>query len=242
MEIAIVDDIKDERALIRCLTDKYFEEKKDLCNVSPKFVEFESGEAFLEKYTPGQYELVFLDIYMDKITGIDIAKQIADFDRNCNIIFFTTSNDHLLDGYEVHAVGYIIKPIESHIDHFYNAMDYVFSKLELDNVGITVSTDFDSLYLYYKNILYIDCHNRTIYVHFANKVLEILGQYNDYKDKFLSDKRFIECFRSIIVNMDYIDTFIDSDLILKSGEKLPISRRRKTTVIKKYMMYFIHKR
>ncbi|WP_432409392.1 LytR/AlgR family response regulator transcription factor [Wukongibacter sp. M2B1] len=241
MEIAIVDDMEDDRNLICHLVNTYFEAKKDLYDVSPNFVEFESGEAFLKKYTPGQYELVFLDIYMDKVTGIDVAKQISTLDKNCSIIFFTTSNDHLLDGYDVHAVGYIIKPIENHIAHFYSAMNYVVSKLELDNAGITVSTDFDSIYLYYKNILYIDCNNRTVYVHLTDKVLKILGQYSDYKDNFLSDNRFIECFRSIIVNMDYINAPTNSDFILKSGEKLPISRRKRASVMKKYMMYFIHK-
>jgi DNA-binding LytR/AlgR family response regulator len=242
MEIAIVDDLKAERELLLNLILKYFEDRKDLYNIQPNFTIFKNGEEFLKTYIPGKYNIVLLDIYMNKLTGIDVAKQIAALDKNCSIIFFTTSDEHMLDGYGVHAVGYIMKPVSDNIPALYKAMDYAASKLEMDKSGINVTTDYGKLYLYYKNILYIDSIDRTLYVHLADTVLKILGKYKDYQDIFLSDSRFLECYRNVIVNMDYIDTPLDCDFILKSGEKLPISRRKKTTVMESYMMYFINRR
>jgi DNA-binding LytR/AlgR family response regulator len=242
MEIAIVDDLRDERTIIHGIAYKYFEDRKELYDISPNFVEFENGETFLENYTPGKYAIVFLDIYMDEITGIDVAKRIAALDRNCSIIFLTTSDEHQLEGYSVHAVGYIMKPIMDHLPALYTAMDYASSRLEMDKAGTTVVTDCGELHLYYRNILYIDCIERTVYIHLADKVLKVLGKYGDYQNSFLSDSRFLECYRNVIVNMDYIDTPADYDFILKSGEKLPISRRKKAAVMGSYMMYFIKKR
>lgn len=242
MEIAIVDDLKDERALIRSFTHKYFEDRKNIYDTSPNFVEFENGEDFLENYKPDRYEIVFLDIYMDNLTGIDVAKRIASLDKNCSIIFFTTSDDHQLDGYGVHAVGYIMKPVKDNLSAFYTAMDYAVRRLQLDKSGITVLTNCGELHLYYRNILYIECINRTIYIHLADMVIEVLGKFSDYQSSFLSDSRFLECYRNVIVNMDYIDTPLDCDFILKSGEKIPISRRKKSTVLGTYMMHFIKRK
>lgn len=242
MEIAIVDDLKEERTVVRHLVNKYFENQIQLYDIPYNFTEFESGEAFLEDYTPGKYELVFLDIYMNNLTGIDVAKRIAALDKNCSIIFFTTSDEHQLDGYSVHAVGYVMKPVKDSIPALYTAMDYIIEKLHLDNSGITVLTDCGELYFYYRNILYIDCIDRTVYIHLADKALKIIGKYNYYESIFLSDSRFLECYRNVIVNMDYIDVPNDCDFVLKSGERIPISRRKKSKVIESYMKYFIKKR
>ena len=242
MQIAVVDDLKDERALIRRFAGKYFEDRKEIFDVSPDFIEFENGEAFLESYAPGRFELAFLDIYMDKLTGVDVAKRIAALDRNCSIIFFTTSDEHQLEGYGVHAVGYIMKPVEDHISALYTAIDYATERLRMDKANIIVPSECGKLCLYYRNILYIECIDRTLYIHLADRVLKVLGKYADYQSIFLSDNRFLECYRSVIVNMDYIDTPADCDFILKSGEKLPISRRKKSSVLESYMSYFIKKR
>ena len=242
MEIAIVDDIKDERTLVRKLTSQYFQEGKALYDIDVHFDEYEDAESFLESYTPGKYKIVFLDIYMKQLTGIDAAKQIAALDTDCSIIFFTTSDEHQLEGYSVHAVGYIMKPLTDHLPAFYTAMDYVLGKLHLDTASITVPTDYGELNLYYKNIMYIDCIDRSVCIHLPNSTLKISGKFQHYERTFLSDTRFLLCYRNIIVNMDYIDRPIDCDFILKSGEKLPISRRKKSPVLESYMTYFIRRR
>lgn len=241
MKIAIVDDSKEERGLVKNLVDKYLGERKELYNITPNFSEFESGEDFIKNYVPSKYKIVFLDIYMDKLTGIDVAKRIASLDRDCSIIFFTSSDDFLLEGYAVHAVGYILKPVEDHIPSLYTAMDYILDKIDMDKKGFEVLTDYGRLYLYYRNVLYIECNDKTVYIHFIDKTLKVLGKYKDYQKTLLSDNRFLECYRNIIVNMDYIDTPIDCDFLLTSGEKIPISRRKKSSVMEKYMIHFIKK-
>lgn len=242
MKIAVVDDLKNERTLICQYILKYFHDRKDIYEVSPELIEFVNGEAFLSDFKPRKYEIVFLDIYMEKLTGIDVAKKIAALDRNCSIIFFTTSNEHQLDGYGVHAVGYVMKPVSEHLPALYTAMDYAASKLQMDQGHIIVKTSVGELDLYYRNILYIDCIDRIVHLHLTDKVLKLLGKYDDYEKTFLSDSRFLECYRNIIVNMDYIDIPMDYDFILKSGEKLPISRRKKNAVLGSYMSYFLKKR
>lgn len=240
MQIAIVDDSPLERTLVRSLIDNYLNTKKEL-DITAQYDEFVSGEAFLENYSPGKYQLIFMDIYMSTLTGIDVAKRVAALDKPCNIIFFTSSEDYLLDGYSVHAIGYVLKPLEQNLDAFNTAMDYAVYQLQVDKNSLTVLTDCGPLQVYHRNLLYLDTIERTCYMHLTDTVIKLQGTYNDYQKQLLADHRFLECYRNIVVNMDYIDTLLDNDFVLKSGEKLPISRRKKAAVLQDYMMYFLHK-
>ena len=242
MEIAIVDDLEAERKSVRDLVLEYFKTHSTLYNITPSFFEFESGEAFLNTYQPGNYQLVFLDIYMNKLTGIDVAHRINSLDKKSNIIFFTTSEEHMLDGYDVHAVGYLLKPVTEHTISFHKAMDRVMEKLNLDNSSIFVETGFGKHSIFHRNIIYLECSTRSLFIHMGIDTFRLVGKYADYSQMLLCDKRFLECYRNIIVNMDYIDVALETDFILKSGERIPISRRKKSEVMEKYMAYFIEKR
>ena len=58
----------------------------------------------------GADEVVFLDIYMEDENGVEVAKELRSFDRNCILVFTTTSTDHALDGFKVRALQYLVKP------------------------------------------------------------------------------------------------------------------------------------
>lgn len=240
MKIAIVDDAKEQRNALIPIVKQYFEDRKERFIISPEWKEYDSGEDFLLQFKPKYFELVFLDIYMKEMNGINVAKRVAALDKNCGIIFFTTSDEHQLEGYGVHAAGYIMKPVSDHIPFLYTAMDYIMDKLQPDISGITVQTDFGELHLYYHNILYLDCTGRKLHLHLTNYDINIMGKYEDYQQQFLSDSRFIECYRNIIVNMDYIEAPLDCDFVLRNGERLPISRRKKAEVMGIYTKHFIY--
>lgn len=111
MKIAIVDDNEDDRKRLQ-------EEITKICdNKSRKdfeITEFFSGEDFInliEKNENKKYfDIVFLDIYMNGITGIETAKKLRETDNQSKIIFITTSNEFASESYEVKAHDYLIKP------------------------------------------------------------------------------------------------------------------------------------
>lgn len=188
------------------------------------------------------YDLVILDIYMEELSGIEVAKKLYKLHKNCNIIFFTSSTDHMLEGYEVSALGYVLKPINEHKHLLYKALDRAIEKLSPDNEGIIINTKYGESFILYKNLLFIDSSLRNLYFHFQKENLLVSGKYTDYADFLLRDKRFLECYRNLIVNMDYVETVSDSNFILTTGENIPISRRKKIEVMEKYTKYFIEKR
>ena len=88
MNIAIIDDLKTDSDRLVELINTYMEQHRLQCRTMDLF---SSGEAFLVTFTAGKYHLIFLDIYMDGITGMETAKRIRQTDHDCRIIFITTS-------------------------------------------------------------------------------------------------------------------------------------------------------
>ena len=69
---------------------------------------FSTGETFLSVWKPGMYDIVFLDIFMDQLTGVDVARQIRKTDASVKIIFCTTSNEFASESYCVDASFYLL--------------------------------------------------------------------------------------------------------------------------------------
>ena len=80
-------------------------------------LEYESGETFLEAARKAPFTAAFLDIYMDGMAGMEAAKKLRKTNTDCLLVFTTTSTDHALEGFQVRALHYLVKPFtEADID------------------------------------------------------------------------------------------------------------------------------
>ena len=123
MTIAIVDDIKEERVLLRTRLEKIFHQK----DMGFHCCEYENGEAFLEASKDQDITVLFLDIYMDGANGIEIAKEFRKSNKDCLLIFTTTSSDHALEGFQVRAMHYLVKPYTE--DELSSLTDEILSRI-----------------------------------------------------------------------------------------------------------------
>lgn len=178
---------------------------------------------------------------MKSLSGIDIARQISLADENCHIIFFTSSEEHYPESYEVHAKGYVTKPLKESSFSFCNAMDYIMKQLSSQFSGLTVFLNGVEAFCAFKEIMYFEMNNGRLYLKLLEKSLEVSGKYLDYSHELFKDNRFLECYRYLIVNMDYIQCCDENNFLLKNNEKIPISRRKKQMVLNQYMKYFLGK-
>ena len=113
MRIAIVDDLAAERTLLKGRLEWQLQRR----NVQADILEYESGEIFLEAARKAPFTAAFLDIYMDGMTGMEAAKKLRKTDTDCLLVFITTSTDHALEGFQVRALHYLVKPFtEADID------------------------------------------------------------------------------------------------------------------------------
>ena len=103
MRFALVDDAAAERELAGRLFSSFSEEMHTEFEVDI----FESGEAFLSAFVPYTYDIVFMDIYMGGMSGIDTAKKMRETDSRSLLIYLTSSGEHMGQAFSVHAFDYI---------------------------------------------------------------------------------------------------------------------------------------
>ena len=114
MRIAIVDDLAAERHFLR----EQLEQKLYRMGIQADILEYTCGEAFLEAEHKLPFSVAFLDIYMMGMTGIEAARELRKTDTDCLLIFTTTSTDHALEGFQVRAMHYLVKPYTEDDDDF----------------------------------------------------------------------------------------------------------------------------
>ena len=106
MRFAICDDSAADRRALVSMLQQYCAGRHVQAEIQP----FADGRALLDAFAPGKYQILFLDIYMPALTGMEAAKAIREKDTGCQLVFTTTSEDHALESYGVYAAGYLLKP------------------------------------------------------------------------------------------------------------------------------------
>ena len=110
LTIGICDDEKEIREKIKNVVEKtMFDDDRDY-----RIKTFSSGEELLQENV-GEIDILFLDILMGDINGMDTARKIRENDKNMEIIFITSLVDYISDGYEVRAYRYLLKPVDEEI-------------------------------------------------------------------------------------------------------------------------------
>ena len=107
MRIAICEDIAADAAEIRAYLEEHFEREGYMGEIST----FASGEDLLAAFSPGVFEVIFLDIYLDGMSGVEAARAIRAEDPDCALVFITIDPGHMPEGFALRAASYVVKPI-----------------------------------------------------------------------------------------------------------------------------------
>lgn len=193
------------------------------CDISAKTFLFENGENFMKQYHPGMYDLIFMDIYMQGLSGIDIIRQIRENDQDIPVAFTTSSTDHALESYRLDVLKYIEKPVGPKPVQETLALALLKKKnlpgLELFSNGKFVSLPFGT-------ILYVEQKGHyLIFFLTGDRTLRIKGKLDTLETRFLSQP-FFRCHKSYLVNLAFV-TGLDKDLRIfhmKEGGNVHIRR------------------
>ena len=190
---------------------------------------------FLYDMEEGAYfDMAFLDIYMEDTMGNQIAHQLRAMGYQGEIVFLTASSDFAIEGYDVDASGYLLKPLD------YGKLEMVMDRITRNIAPSTYQIRQRSTVtkLSYHEILYIESSNSKCILH-----TESGGAYTVYKtlntiEKELRDRRFLRCHQSFLVNMDHIKQ-IGKQFLLSNGDYVPIRQRGVKAVRQAYMDYIV---
>ena len=147
MRFAIVDDLGTERTLLKERLARQLRQR----GTEVELLEFDSGEAFLAAEEAQRFTAAFLDIYMDGLSGMDAAKELRKTDADCLLVFTTTSTDHALEGFQVRAFHYLVKPFSE--AELSGLLDEMLAKLPRPEPVLTVKVDGSDIHLRYRDII-----------------------------------------------------------------------------------------
>lgn len=218
MRIALVDDIASEREDLRKRLDIQLSRLSRDAEIS----DFGSGRAFLSAAGRERFDLVFLDIYMEKENGVDTARQLRTFDRDCLLVFTTTSSDHALEGFQVRAMHYLVKPYSD--EDLAALLDEIARRLPVPDKYIEANAVGGKVRVRFSEILYAEHYQHQIHIYTADgRETVIRRTFRDFVPS-LSDERFFLCSRGVIVNLEYAADFDGTSFILNNGKKISVSR------------------
>ena len=194
---------------------------------------FSSPVKLLKSYEEGTaYDLLFLDVEMEPLNGISVAKKIRSIpDKDVRIVFVTDHEEQMRYGFDVQATYYLLK--SSLKSEFKKVMNLVISTLNNDQSLLTLRTDrYTSVLVKIKDIIFIESipHKRDVVIYHTSK-----GQSIEEKSSILSvgnilrSKGFVFVNKHSVINTQYISEFTNDNVILTNNISFPISRSYKKT-------------
>ena len=220
LRLAVCDD------QIECLnTTKHMIERWAIdCDIPVQIKCFDNGDSLIESIrSAGTMDIIFLDIMMPLLSGMDTAREIREIDKTIKIIFLTSSPEFALESYSVKASGYILKPVKyEQLSEMLSDCTFALKK-EPKNLLLKTAVGYQKIYL--RDIEYIEAQNKRI-AFFLNsgRSLLITEPLYSFENKLLTQDGFFKCHRSYIVSMPYVDSFTSGAITMKSGCQIPLSR------------------
>ncbi|MCM1117795.1 MAG: LytTR family DNA-binding domain-containing protein [bacterium] len=183
---------------------------------------FVSPAALLEKYTAGErYDVLFLDILMPDIDGMELARKIRAFDANVILIFLTSCLEYAPSGYEVRAFRYLLKPVKQ--EDITRTMEEIRSQMA-DSHRILLETPEGSFLLYAHELQYLEANNKDSILHYQGDTITLRRGLSELEE--ILPPLFFRIHRKFLINLSHVREYDAARLTLDCGQTLPISRRK----------------
>jgi len=207
---------------------------------------FTSGREYLKEEI--QTDILFLDVEMPQMNGIEIAKEVRKKSQNTAILFCTNYQQFAINGYEVNAIGYMVKPIS---DYSLN-LNLTHALKYLDDINETISRKLQLksfqgiIVLELKDIQYIEVKKHNLYFHlisssgYEENPVKVRGSMNDIS-KSLSGFSFSKAGQSFLINLCHIKKVKADKILIDDGTEIPLSRIFKNDFMEEFSQYLIRK-
>ena len=221
VKIAICDDEEAQRDRIIELLKKAFAKTDYIESIDW----FESGEAFLSA-DRDKYDLVFMDIYMSGINGMETAKKLYSENKRTKIVFCTTSADFGVESYDVEAMRYLLKPIEE--DRFLTVLDFFFKNFA-SRKSITVTCDRIEETIAVDDILWIEAQGHKSVIHTKDDEYTTRISLAQFQ-KELEPYGFMKPVRYALVSVNEVVGTPNKTMVLSDSTEFDIPKDKRVAV------------
>ena len=234
IKIAFCDDEMEVLHQMNELLDRYQVER----NEDITYVAFQSPFELLTEIEKGiRPDILFLDVVMPGQNGMDVAKEIRQYDTNMKIIFLTSSPEFAVESYSVGAYFYQLKPIWE--ESFFRLMDAVLAECEKKKKNSLILRSKDGITrIDLQQLEYCEVLGRKLLFHLENgAVLEGAGSLDDLVGQLMQYSNFFRPHRSFLVNMEYIQNISSRSIKMVNDAVIPIPHGKCSEIKNTYMEY-----
>ena len=220
-QIAICDDDQSFIQDLKINLERYAADTgREFC-----FFEFHDGIELIENYQP-DFDLIFMDIKMEKLGGLETAEEIRKTDSTVGLFFLTSLSQYVWKGYEYGAINYLLKPMK--YGRLKMELDRFFSRYQGREEGyLSFSNDNGKYKVLYKNLRYAETQKRNVLLHFDGQEQVIYKNMKEIASLLEAQRQFARCHASFMVNMAYVKSVENLEAVLTTGERVPISQPKR---------------
>lgn len=234
IKIAFCDDDMEVLHQMNELLDRYRVER----NEDITYAAFQSPFELLTEIEKGiRPDILFLDVVMPGQNGMDVAKEIRQYDTNMKIIFLTSSPEFAVESYSVGAYFYQLKPIWE--ESFFRLMDAVLAECEKKKKNSLILRSKDGITrIDLQQLEYCEVLGRKLLFHLEDgAVLESAGSLDDLAGQLMQYSNFFRPHRSLLVNMEYIQNISSRSIKMVNDAEIPIPHGKCSEIKNTYMEY-----
>lgn len=190
-------------------------------NLEYEITVFETGIDFMKAHSSGaRYDLLLLDIVMDNLSGMELAHKLREQGSDIAIIFITANPDYAIQGYDVKALHYLMKPLDNKVLCKVIESDY---KHRFSQNYLLVKSGTQNLRLLLKDIICLETVGRHVTITTLHGELNIPAKLTNLLES-LPKKHFYRCHVGFVINLGNIKTLSRTDAVAVNGKLIPINR------------------
>ena len=214
MRIAVCDDEELFRIEFKSVLDKV------LINAEYNIDTFSGGSSLYEAFLKNPFDLVFLDIEMPGIDGITLAKRLRAVSENVQIVFLTSHIEYALEGYEVNALRYLVKPVD--MNKLSEVLKYIQDKKN-NSRQIMIKQEGEDIVIDISDIIYMESMDKNVRI--VTSKSEYITRYNisDYEEE-LKNSGFLRIHRGYLISLSKVKKIVKNDVVMDRDISLPVSR------------------
>lgn len=231
MRVLLCDDDKRDIDKLETLIDKYGAAN----NIQFKVDSYSAGEELLDDVIKGKSaDILFLDINLEGMDGIEIAGKIREKYESVPIVFITAYINYALEGYKVRANRFLVK--DDLENTFSECMDDICKEIIKKRKSMMFRCVDGDRRINLSDISLFETSGRQVVIHSGNNTFQMYEKLNSLEEK-LTDYGFIRIHRFYLVNIKYIANIHNYVLTLVDGRELPIPKGRYRGVRQKYTLF-----
>lgn len=231
LTIAICDDNENQIKEMRRLLAEWSDDKPFALDID----EYISAESFLFSYPDKPCDLILLDIEMDRLNGMELAKHLRSNGDMLPIVFITGYSDYIAEGYDVEALHYLLKPVAK--EKLFAVLDKYVEKRSVKADELIIETTNGATHISADRITYIEAFGRKTAVHLSDdRIIDCMVSISRFFAMRLNG--FVSPHRSYIVNLRFMRSIGKTEIALDNGTIIPLSRRLYKDVNEKFIQFY----